>query len=228
MVPSNGKMDLLVFDLDGTLVDSRDDIACSINHALKSLNLPGLPAEKIIAYVGHGVSNLILSVLSEVEGGEGTSGTRSKHFDKALARFRRYYSEHLLDCTMLYPGVLEALAGLEGIRKAVVTNKPTDYSVRILEGLGVRAHFGMVMGGDFGGTKKPAPDAILSVMAECSAAPESTMIVGDSPMDIESGRGAHVKTCAVLYGFGKREDLLRAEPDYAIERIMELVEIIGG
>ncbi len=223
----NGSIELLVFDLDGTLVDSRKDIAVSVNHALGALHLTPITAEEIVAFVGRGVSNLIRSVLEERGPKDMNPLEGKKLFKRAIALFREHYSEHLLDNTVLYPGVEEALKVLDRVSKAVITNKPTDYSVKILEGLGIRQHFRAILGGDFGGTKKPAPDALHQLMQQFSVDPERTMIVGDSIMDIEAGKNAGARTCAVLYGFGKKEDLIPLNPDYILNKIIDLKSIMG-
>lgn len=209
--------ELLVFDLDGTLVDSREDIAHTVNHVLALYHLSPLPDHAIAAYVGRGVASLVRSVLGE----------ENRHlYKKAMPLFKAYYAEHLLDHTALYPGVRELLDSLEGYRKAVLTNKPTVYSVRILEGLGVAGFFEAVLGGDDVRAKKPAPDALIDLARQLHIAPEKMLMIGDSTVDIETGKNAGVKTCAVTYGFGEKEDLLRAGPDYILDSITDVRGIL--
>jgi len=211
------KVELVVFDLDGTLVDSREDIAQAVNHVLGLFNLPALPDHEIAAYVGRGVSSLVRSVL-----GEG----QQHLYKKAMPLFKAYYAEHLLDHTVLYPGVRELLESLKNFRKAVITNKPTEYSVKILEGLGVARFFETVLGGDKVPAKKPAPDALITLAGQSGVALEKVLMIGDSTMDIEAGKNAGTRTCAMTYGFGRREDLVRARPDYILDSITEVKVIL--
>ncbi len=217
MADSPSPIALLIFDLDGTLIDSRGDITASVNYALERLQLPPLSVEKITAFVGRGVSNLIRSVLGE---------NHRELFKKAITLFRKHYSEHLLDKTMLYPDVQTLLESLNGILKAVITNKPVDYSSRILKGLKVHHYFAEIMGGDTGNPKKPSPDALLKLMQKFHVRPDQTMIVGDSTIDIEAGKNACVRTCAVSYGFGIKEDLIQAKPDYLLDRLIDLRSVV--
>ena len=209
-------IELLVFDLDGTLVDSRKDILNAVNHTLSSLGLPQMPAEEIINHVGWGASNLVRSVL-----GEG----HQHFFKKAMPLFKAFYAEHLLDNTVLYPGVRELIESVE-FPKTVCTNKPTEFSVKILEGLGVAGFFTMISGGDRFAVKKPAPDALHALAQGAGVPLEKVLMIGDSVIDIEAGKNAGAKTCAVTYGFGQREDLARANPDYILDSITEVKGIL--
>lgn len=221
------RVELVIFDLDGTLVDSRKDIVLSVNHSLRSLELPELSEEKVSDFVGRGVTSLIRSVLREnqifvPEQGAVRAGPEQKIFKKAIKLFKEHYAGHLLDHTVLFPGVEGVLADLKNYRKAVITNKPKDFSVKILEGLKVLPDFSEILGGDFGGPKKPAPDGLILLMEKLGTLPEKTMIVGDSVVDIEAGRNAKVRSCAVIHGFGKHEDLRNARPDFLLKDIREL------
>lgn len=206
-------LDLLIFDLDGTLVDSRQDIFNAVNRMLERLDLPALPGETIVGYVGNGVRELIRRSLGPAHFGRLEEGT---------AHFLEHYSAHLIDYTHLYPGVAETLEGLAGKRKAVVSNKLEDLSRRILKGLEIDHHFALVVGGDTVGKKKPSPEAVRLVLETLGVRPERAMIVGDSPTDIEAGRAAGIRTCGVTYGF-KPPDLVRAAgPDLTIDDLREL------
>jgi len=210
--------DFLIFDLDGTLINSREDIARSVNHALTACGLEALSLEEVSGFVGHGAANLIRSCLGE---------KNREVFEKALKYFRRYYLDHLLDHTELYPGVREVLESTEGIPKAVVTNKPLEHSLRILEGLEIRSFFCDVLGGDFQGAKKPAPDALIHLVEKHAVSCPRTLIVGDSLIDLQAGKSAGIRTCAVTYGFVKKEDLIQAGPDYSIDTFPELKAILA-
>jgi phosphoglycolate phosphatase len=213
---ADGAIGAVVFDLDGTLVDSRADITHSVNHVLAGVCLPPISSAEIGAHVGRGVTNLVRSVL----------GATHRHlFKKALALFKKHYAEHLLDHTTLYPGVSETLRSLSGLPMAVLTNKPTDYSVRILEGLQVNRYFSVILGGDTLPVKKPAPDAILMLAGRFAVAPERILMVGDSVIDVEAGKNARARTCGVTYGFGNRQELTEAGADYLVDEFGEVAAI---
>lgn len=208
---------LLVFDLDGTLIDSREDITASVNHVLITLRLNPLSSGTITAFVGRGVSNLIRSVLGEAH---------RELFKEAMKLFRGHYSKHLVDKTTLYPDVKPLLEAIYGISKVVITNKPTDYAIQIMKGLQIDQHFAEVLGGDTVEAKKPSPGILLNLVRRFRVGLDETMIVGDSTIDIETGKNAGVQTCAVTYGFGRREDLVQASPDYLLDRLKDLKAIV--
>ncbi|MBI4398501.1 MAG: HAD hydrolase-like protein, partial [Candidatus Omnitrophica bacterium] len=178
---------LVCFDLDGTLIDSRSDIAASTNRMLFALGLPQKTDTVIAGYVGSGVANLIRQSL----------GDRHENlFDRALSFFKHDYDAHCLDKTRLFPGVAETLKRLP-MPKAVLTNKPLRFSEKILEGLGVRNFFESVLGGDMQFPKKPAPDAIHFLASQHTGlAYQDMLIVGDSRVDMETGKNAGIQTCA--------------------------------
>ncbi|MDL1872851.1 HAD family hydrolase [Deltaproteobacteria bacterium PRO3] len=198
---------VLIFDLDGTLIDSKKDIADSLNYALEREGFATLPDKKIEELVGHGAKTLVRDALGNPS-------------DEALGRvfltFWNRYHDHLLDQTRLYPGVLEFLEEYRHLPKAVVTNKPELFSQKILEGLGVRSHFRWLIGGDTLPIQKPDPEVFRPIFRDLGA-PAPGVMVGDSHVDIECGRAAGLATCAVSYGFRPREELLAYEPDYLID-----------
>ena len=204
---------LVVFDLDGTLVDSKLDLAHSVNHALRAFGLPALPNETVYSYVGNGASMLIRrSVGSEGE----------EIFPRVLGTFLAHYREHLLDTTAPYPGVRESLEAHSGeFEMAVLTNKPIDMTRAILAGLSLSRHFVDVRGGDSFGTKKPHPEGLLRIMTQRGIPPAETIMVGDSVNDILAGQGAGAGTCGVTYGFGT-EGFDAQPPDFTIDRFPEL------
>lgn len=210
---ADGAIEAVVFDLDGTLVNSRTDITNSVNHALKGVGLPLISAGEIGEHVGRGVTNLVRSVLG---------APHHRLFKRTLALFKKHYAEHLLDYTTLYPGVSETLQALVPLKMAVLTNKPTDYSVRILEGLRVNHYFAFVLGGDALPVKKPAPDALLMLAGRFGLVPERILMVGDSMIDMEAGKNARARTCGVTYGFGTRRELEASGADYLVDAIGEV------
>jgi len=213
------EIELLIFDLDGTLVDTKMDLALSVNAMRQQMGLSPLPHEVIATYVGHGVGPLIRRSL-------GANAT-----DDAIERgselFVEYYRHHLLDNTTLYPGVPEALAELRGRKMAVLTNKPTDMSREILSGLGLASYFDFVYGGDSFPQRKPEPMGVWKLMEDLQMPAAKTMMVGDSDTDVLTGRNAKVWTCAVTYGFGAAS-LKDTPPDLLLEDMRELPPLLRG
>jgi phosphoglycolate phosphatase len=210
-------MDLLIFDLDGTLIDSRLDLAHSVNAARTDLGLAPLDNELVVSYVGHGAPTLIRRAL-----GERASEAEVR---KALEYFLGYYREHALDCTTFYPGVRESIERLHraGVRLAVLTNKPTDTSRKILDGLGAGDLFFRIYGGDSFEFKKPDPAGVEALRKETGASRERTMMVGDSSVDIQTARNAGVKSCGVTYGL-QPESLADPPPDLLVDRMEDLAD----
>lgn len=211
------KIRLVVFDLDGTLVDSKVDLANSVNHALGVFGFPSLPNETIYSYVGNGASMLIRRSL-------GADG--KEILPRVLETFLDHYRGHLLDTTVPYPGVRECLSEHSGaFEMAVLTNKPIDMARTILSGLSLSRHFVDVRGGDSFGSKKPDPEGLLRIMGQRGTTPAETLMVGDSVNDILAGLGAGVATCGVTYGLGA-EGFAMHPPDFAIDGFPELFERI--
>lgn len=214
---------LLVFDLDGTLADTREDLASSVNHALGRSGLPSLPLERVMAKVGNGARTLIRSCVEESRG----AGDKAVE-DRILEDFLRHYAEHCLESTSAYPGVESALSRLGGYRKAVLTNKPTAPAVRILEGLGLASHFELILGGDNPHGKKPDPAALNFIMASLEAAPHATAMVGDGVQDARAARGAGASLIGFLNGIAPRADLLAESPDASVESMEALPEAVAA
>lgn len=208
-------IDLLIFDLDGTLIESKWDIAASVNLALEELGLPQRPEEEIFGFVGDGVKKLLRLAVGE---------DNRVSFEEALAVFRRNYLAHCLDRTIFYPGVEKTLSHFSDKRKAVATNKSIEYTNVILQGLGPQ-HFQFVVGGDNGFGLKPEPGMLLHIMERLNVPRERAVLVGDSTNDINGGHNAGIRVCAVGYGMGNREKMAACQPDWFIERPEELMEI---
>ena len=210
---------LVVFDLDGTLADTKKDLALSVNAMREFMGLGPLPLEAVTSYIGHGVTVLIKRALGDqADDGE---------VKKGLAFFLDHYSQHLLDNTVAYPGVPEALEELRNRKLAVLTNKPTNFSREIIAGLGLARYFFEIYGGDSFPLKKPDPTGVRTLMSISSIAPARTLIVGDSDTDVQTGRNADVWTCGVTYGFG-RKALTEANPDLLIDDLRELPPLLGA
>jgi len=182
-------MSVAIFDLDGTLVDSREDLHCAVAHALRELRLPPRSLEEVTAFVGEGARRLLSRAVAPEE-----------HLvDRALALWRAHYEEHLLDHTRLYPGIAAALAGAR-LPLAVHTNKPGAMARRILSGLGVLDRFSAVVGGDEA-PRKPDPTGTLEILARLGSRAEEAVFIGDSLVDRATAAAAGVRFLPVAWGF---------------------------
>jgi phosphoglycolate phosphatase len=209
----------LVFDLDGTLIDSKLDLALSIDATLKHMGRASLPHEQIYSYVGNGAATLVRRALSDtVTDAEAEQGHRY---------FLSYYRDHMLDHTVTYPGVREALAQLSKHPMAVLTNKPVRFSERILDGLGISRYFRYVYGGNSFETKKPDPEGMNILLRDLAVAPLEAMIVGDSDVDVRTARNAGTWSCGVTYGLGL-ESLRVYPPDLMLDNLADLPAYLNG
>jgi phosphoglycolate phosphatase len=204
----------LIFDLDGTLIDSKLDLALSVNATLEELGRDPLPHEQIFSYVGQGAPALIARALG--------SAASEEECSRGLEFFIKYYSAHKLDNTALYPGVRETLDALMGMPMAVYTNKPVRVSRSIIQELGVAGHFRSVYGGNSFERKKPDPMGVESILSEFGAAPEQVMVVGDSEVDVQTARNSGTWVCGVTYGFGSHY-FTKYPPDLVVDTLTELV-----
>lgn len=211
---------LFLFDLDGTLIDSKADITSTLNLVLARMKMPQLPESLAADFVGEGMRKLIERSLRASNGRE----PESNQVQQAMALFQEEYEIHLLDRTQLFPLVKEGLDRLPWARFAVVSNKPERFSRRILEGLGVESRFCIILGGDSTQKRKPDPEALYMAMDYCKAAASETAMVGDSPVDIQAGKSAGVTTCGVLGGFRPQEELEMAGCDLIIRNLLELAD----
>ena len=204
----------LIFDLDGTLIDSKLDLALSVNATLAEMGRDPLPHEQIFSYVGQGAPALIARAL----GGDASE----EDCAHGLQFFIKYYSAHKLDNTTLYPGVRETLDALKAMPMAVLTNKPVRVSRSIIQELGVGDRFRLVYGGNSFERKKPDPMGIDSILREFGAAPSQAMVVGDSDIDVQTARNAGTWVCGVTYGFGSH-GLAEYPPDLLVDNLSELL-----
>ncbi|MBZ5602266.1 MAG: HAD-IA family hydrolase [Acidobacteriia bacterium] len=208
--------DLLIFDLDGTLIDSKRDLTDSVNATRTSHGLAPLPDDIVSSYVGNGAPLLIRRAFPHAT---------QEELPLLLRYFLDYYREHMLDATTLYPGVRQALDRLHeaDVPLAVLTNKPVRFSIRLIEGLGLESHFFRVYGGNSFEQKKPDPIGINTLMAEAGSNPDQTVMVGDSAVDIRTARNAGVVACGVSWGF-QPETFEQAPPDFLIDDMRTLVD----
>jgi phosphoglycolate phosphatase len=186
---------LIVFDLEGTLVDSSRDLATAINATLGRIapHAPPLAVEEVRTFIGNGARNLLTRSLERA----GIARVPDEAFPIFLAAYRNV----LLETTSLYPGVRESLDQLSDRRLAVLTNKPGDMTRTILEGLGVASQFDRICGGDDLSATKPDPAGLTQLVQEAKAIPEETLMVGDTAIDVRTGRAAGARTAGVTYGF---------------------------
>jgi phosphoglycolate phosphatase len=212
-------MNLLIFDLDGTLIDSKLDLVHSVNAARALMDLSPISEEVVSSYVGNGAPILIRRAL-------GPSASEAE-VQCALEYFLKYYREHMLDHTRLYSGVKEALDRLleSGIKMAVLTNKPVRFSRSLVEGLGLRGHFFQVYGGNSFDQKKPHPVGVRKLLEESCVARDRAMMVGDSAVDVRTARNADVKACGVTYGF-QPEGFLEDPPDVLVDNLNQLADYV--
>jgi phosphoglycolate phosphatase len=212
-------MNLLIFDLDGTLIDSKVDLVHSVNAARGLMKLAPISEELVSSYVGNGAPVLMRRAL----------GPEASEADvqRALEYFLGYYREHMLDNTRLYPGVKDALDRLHhaGNNMAVLTNKPVRFSRELVNGLGLGDHFFQVYGGNSFEQKKPDPIGVETLLRESGIPRERAVMVGDSGVDIRTARNANIRACGVTYGF-QPEGFLEDPPDIVVDDMNELVDYV--
>ena len=208
---------LLIFDLDGTLVDSKKDLTASVNHVRIQYHLPILDEEQIAAFIGNGAQMLIRRALG--------NSLPEDEIKAAVHMFLSYYRAHMLDRSVLYPGVRETLDRLQDCRLAVLTNKPVHFSCSMLVGLGIYRYFSAVYGGNSFENKKPDPVGIFQILSDTRSRRERTWMIGDSSVDVLTGRNAGVTTCGVTYGYAA-ETFREFPPDFQIDHFPDLLDVI--
>lgn len=207
-------MSLLIFDLDGTLIDSKLDLANSVNAARVHMGMQPIEHDTVYSYVGNGAPVLIRKAM-------GANATDAQ-IEEALAYFLGYYREHMLEHTRLYPGVRDALDELKarGFPMAVLTNKPVRFSRDLVTGLGLKDHFFQVYGGNSFEQKKPHPMGVEELLKESGTQRDTAWMIGDSAVDIKTARNARIKACGVTYGF-QPESLQEDPPDLLLDSLAD-------
>jgi phosphoglycolate phosphatase len=208
---------VLIFDLDGTLVDSKKDLTASVNYIRQQFDLSVLTEEEIARFIGNGALMLIRRALA--------SEATETNVQVGLQTFLQYYRAHMLDNTRLYPGVRETLEHLADCRLAVLTNKPVHFSCAMLDGLGIYKHFTSVYGGNSFDHKKPNPVGVYQILSDTGGDRERTWIVGDSAVDVLTGRNSSIKTCGVTYGY-LAETFKDTPPDVLIDNFSDLERLV--
>ena len=205
------KFPVYLFDLDGTLLDSAPDICGAIQDVLATTEARPVTYEYLKGFVGLHLVDMFADVLPHYS---------PERIDALIQQYRAIYHARCNKLTRMYPGVVETLAALGG-RKSICTTKGTPFTRIVLEQFGLLRYFDHVQGTD-GFPHKPAPDVILHAMEALGGKPEDCLMIGDSTADMEAGRRAGVKICAVRYGYGKNEELARFEPDFWVDDLREL------
>jgi phosphoglycolate phosphatase len=208
---------VLIFDLDGTLVDSKKDLTASVNYIRHKFDLPALTEEQIARFIGDGALMLIRRTLA--------AKANETNVQQGLEMFLSYYRIHMLDNTVLYPGVRETLDMLADCKLAVLTNKPVHFSRAMLDGLGLYSKFDVVYGGNSFERKKPDPVGVHRILSDMNGQREKTWMIGDSAVDVLTGRNAGVATCGVTYGYAA-STFADASPDFLIDRFSELRDLV--
>ena len=207
-------MSLVLYDLDGTLVDTLQDLTQAANAMLAQLGASPIGPEDVRRAVGRGVTELVRGCLASHDPDRVQAGVR---------HFLDYYGRHLLDHSRLYPGARELLDHFRSRPQAVITNKPDPYARELLEGLGVSGYFFDIVAGDARYPKKPDPAAVLALARQAGAVLADTLLIGDSPIDIETGRRSGARTACVLHGFCQEGELRAAGPDLLVRDFAELL-----
>ncbi len=207
---------LILYDLDGTLADTRRDIINGVRYALTTLSGPELTDDEIKDCVGTGLHELIRQVFRTDD---------ERLADRGAKLYRDHYKAHMMDHTHLYSGAREFLEHFKDRKQAVITNKPNPFSTQILEALGVAHYFIAILAGDNGLPFKPDPAAIHHLMEETGAAKEAVLFVGDSPVDIEAARNASVEVVTLSHGFASEAVLREAKPDHIVHDFKELLAL---
>ena len=208
----------LLFDLDGTLVDSSADLTTTVRRLFAEEGLPEPSRSDVVRWVGDGAAVLL----------ERAYGSRKRAVPPtAMARFKTYHDACCLDETVPYPGILELLDSLQGRRIAVVTNKPTPFAEKVVAGLGLDRHVEVVIGPERAPERKPSPAHCLAALASLGAEPGAAVMIGDGTTDIAAGRAAGLGTVGVLWGFRSREELTAEGPDALAGDVAGLSRLLG-
>lgn len=212
------KIETVIFDLDGTLLDTLEDLTDAVNHALSEFDMPKRDISEIRNFVGNGIRRLMLKAVP--------NGEDNSDFEAVFAEFRRYYNIHCNDKTKPYDGVLELISALQekNIKLAIVSNK-VDSAVQTLN----RRYFPQIavaVGDREGVQRKPAPDSVFMAMSLCGAERSTTIYVGDSEVDIETAKNAGIKCISALWGFRDKEQLLENGAQFFAEKPLELLGLI--
>jgi phosphoglycolate phosphatase len=210
-------VDVIFFDIDGTLVDARKDIVGAVNYTRKRFGLPPKPFDEVVSYIGTGVSDLVRQGLGHE--GEG-------HVRQALGVLTRYYLKHIADQAKLYPNVKSVLKYFKDKKKVILTNRYKRFAEAALKEFGLLHHFDLVIGGDDELCMKPSGCVVTKALKKLKVDSSKAIIVGDMSIDVETGKNSGIKTCFVTYGLGDLKDVKRLKPDYIIDDLAKLKNIL--
>ena len=213
----HGRFKTILFDLDGTLADTLQDVGDAINHALYRMGRPAMPPERIRRAVGPGREAFIQQVFP---------GVKNPDYEAFIGLFRAFYWDHCLDRTRLFEGMGTVLERIGDLKLGIASNKPKRFSEKILKGLGIRKRFQLVLGPGDVKKAKPHPEMILKSVEALGGSIETTLFIGDTEPDMQAGQDARVRVCAVRYGYGDWDEVMKRNPDYAAETAAEIVEIV--
>jgi phosphoglycolate phosphatase len=216
---------LWIFDLDGTLIDSRLDLVYAVNATLENLKLPTLENDVVLSFVGDGAEDLLLRSL-EAAGCPADEAHRL--LPSTLSWFLDYYGDHCLDYTVPYPGAMELLRRLDGSPMAVLTNKPLKPALKILEHLGILSRFTHIIPGDGPLGKKPDPTGLAYILSSMNIPASQAVLVGDSLQDLQTAKAAKCGFIAFLGGLGDSGAVTAASPDYSVSHFSEIVTMLDG
>jgi phosphoglycolate phosphatase len=208
----------MIFDLDGTLVDSKDDLTAAVNFIRRKYTLSDINSAEVASYLGNGIRRLIDSVLP--------NELSKEDKQNAFLIFNQYYSEHLLDTTYVYPGICDMLRALPSTKKAVLSNKTEVYTKKIIENLGLAEYFIKICGGDTFPEKKPSCLPINSIIKELNVKKDHTVMVGDGVNDILCGKSAGISTIAVLYGYSSRAKIEANSPSFIASNPSDILDFL--
>lgn len=209
-------VELMIFDLDGTLVNSGGDIVASVNYTLESLRIPTKSKEEILTFVGDGVNKMIERAL----------GNSFQYlFERAMDIFSDYYAKHMLDTTCLCDSVIDVLDHFRDKKKVIITNKRICFTLRMTDALGISRYFEEIIGADSTAYKKPDPRLFVPLLEKVHAVHDATVVIGDGVNDIMLAKNTGVLSCALLNGLTRRNILLALDPDYACEGLRELINL---
>ena len=207
---------LVVYDLDGTLVDTLQDITNAANYLLSQMQAASLTPNQVRRFVGRGIHQLVGECLKTDDAGLVAEGMRI---------YRAYYQQHLADNSKLYPGARQALDYFKTRVQAVISNKPNPYSTDLLKALGVEGYFMDIIGGDSPYPRKPDPASLNAVMERAGVSPHEAVMIGDSPIDVEMGRQAGVAVVTVTHGLADRDELVAAQPEAIVDSFQALIAL---
>jgi phosphoglycolate phosphatase len=212
-------VDLIVFDLDGTLADTLPDLTAAANFACRRLGLPEHSPKAVRGMIGGGERQLIQRLVGPAH---------QDRVEECLQLYLDHYTRHNGELTRVYPGVVGSLERLQGKRLAVLSNKLWRLTQQALDAMGLARFFVAVRGGATNLPLKPAPDQLLALTADMGVGPSRTLMVGDKTADIQAGRKAGAFTAAVTYGYGDLDALTAASPDFLLARFSQLLDILAG